>query len=465
MPYIVKFDPTSTSQQATVIPNVTDRTDGIMPASVFRGLVSTVTLDIYIDAENGNDSNTGLSEAQALQTFNAAWAKIPTGFRCIVQLHFAVGDYIIDSDYFIASPTARFPNPSTGSIVKFLGTAVSQLGDLVGVAGSDTTTYVAVTEATTSDQFRRAFLTNLDTGERVGIRHSSYAAGKTTFELNEAITDGVGANFKIDVPGTNFLSPAFSVPAFLTGNYFIGFADIKFANEAEPGFGLPQLIFTDGTKAQFEAVQFDLGSSGRFMQFVHSSYLNTADVRSGAFFGPGAKAGFSAISTGGGGIFGYDHSTMEGGCVCDGVNFAGDEFCLLNLGSVSLDGGSIAGNTVTSVIVGSGELVNCPVTVSEKSTARLGGFVQFGFPALTISDSPSSAVEATYGSQVLLGEVDGTGNAEFGVAVSACSQAFVNQFTGSTTVTGTSGDTQVGATTKAYGALPFTEANTLCRIE
>ena len=84
------------------------------------------------------------------------------------------------------------------------------------------------------------------------------------------------------------------------------------------------------------------------------------------------------------------------------------------------------------------------------------------FFAADISNATGDAIKADGGCFVSAGDLGGAGNGGYGLNLQASSLAVADNAGGGVsacTVTGTSGDVRVGASTKAYGALPFGEVD------
>jgi hypothetical protein len=440
--------------------------------------------DIYLDSALGNDANSGLTSNLPVKTWDMAMSLLPTSYTKACRLHDVTsgGGSFLPSETIYASPRMLGPDASPPT---FIGQEADQLGNVVSDVSSTQSSYVGLV-VTVSHALRGYSIRNLATGSQAAISDNSYnsGTGKTTFTLangqalplNAAGTD----QFVVTKQATNILFPQYGLGAFI-GPAVFAFQNVRFAAVAEAGFSFPMIGCNDGMTINFFNCSMDGGTSGR------TFFAGVNCVFAGAEQSLGwANDSTSTTSTTQAGLWYHTTSTeavcgafynghmvgyfMLDNCLLYAQGRASLVFMIIDTTNTSLNIYEKSHLELDqALMVGSSPLQNDTILIQEDSFATIANSTDDagdGPPSpatVTINNSDGYAINVD-NSRAHIFDVAGTGNAGAGIR-SFMSQVLLDT-TYTPTVTGTLGNTLIGASTVvAYGSLPHADAATLSTIQ
>jgi hypothetical protein len=443
------------------LPPVNSTTNGVMTSEMLAQLNSIATFGnttIYVDSVTGNDSNNGTTPGTALQTLDKAISLVPPSWNGIMVIDMAAGTYSLDTN---SQPmTLGQPVGPNATSIQFLGKFSNELGTLTNTLLTNGT---SVTAAITPivDAYRGAFI-SITSGANVGQRRmivSNTALGQ--FNVNSPFLSQVQASdtFIIEKPTVRVDKNAGSGgPWFNRGrtawkgiNFFINTAAMSIA---------------DGGQMQLEGCTFDL--QGNSFQMGHRG----AEIQAESFpfpWGPeGPNNPFSVLRAPAGcymfnGDINLTHgANFQGYWILDSlfllaVQTEVDLFQLFSRNTafdidqnsqLRIDGGAFNGvfaptpGQVLALLEGGDGGGDSAILIEDQSSASIDRTI--------INGADGDAITTNLGGFCELNRVSGTGNGGFGL--NANSQSHIHYETGGsgTTVTGTSGDVNVGANTWRY---------------
>jgi len=413
---------------------------------------------IYVNATTGNDNNPGTATSP-MQTLEAAWKKLPAILTGTDNRVF------LSADNFDISAGLRFPSVGhggTGLVV--IGTPIDQIGPRVAALASTDTAYVCTVDPVIADgSLEGAFLRNTSTGDRITVTGNTTVLGVCTINvLKPGIFVTSGDTFVVERPGSSIRPPQFGVVAITEDG---GFRDVKIVAQAEAGFGLPLLLF--GGFMFFEAVEIDGGTSGRGVIAPHNSRLVyglsgpwSADTNP-PFSNQRYLANFYLHSAGPFGMYfiSDDQTSLEIAPVLNNVFVGVSNNSNAYIESIHATLMTMKAEYQSAITIRQGNVLSDlgfaagTINAERQSQLTLGWFGQ----SLDISNSIGHGAAGDTMSNVDTVELTGTGNAGHGLA--AANASLIRTFLGGTLITGAGGDVLVGAVTKAYGALPFSEVD------
>ena len=444
-------------QDPLIIPTVSPTQEGTVTPAMLAGFTATTAVALYVNSTTGSDSNPG-TLAAPFATFDAAAKALPATWSQSATINCAAGNYLYDSDnYVFGAPVG----PQATPLVIAGAVADVGLGTLTTLSGSTSSSYVA-SVVTVTGALRGASITNSRTGLQARISNNVYngGTGDTTFTFMGTLSVVVGDTFLVTKPSTNFLVPAATLISGQLGGY-AAYLNIRFAQQVESGSALPILVFANNAIGGFYNCELDGGTSGRFLEVTTGSRI----VGSGQAPAWGSEVPNPVANTISGLWLYSEHSGGSSHQFFDGTQLIG--YLMLDDGQLTLERVSTTDfifldmNTASFTVVDSSQLSATTIRVSGSNATVADSIVVSNnsnatLPAGTINGSAGAGIHVK-NSRANIGAVTGTGNATFGIIAELGSSVLVNSVT--TTVTGTTNDTEVGTTAKAYGALPFIDSN------
>jgi hypothetical protein len=465
-----------------------------------------LNVDLFVNATTGSDSNPG-TLALPLQTWDGVFATMPPQYTGYCRVHWAAGDYFVQSPVGPPSPLKRDTLPRcmgpTGQPVAFIG-AVQSIAGAPGVRTVTNVTSGWQIEDNTMTLAPRAavgahirVISGFNTGWRIMIK----ANDATHLELvsgNAFLSNG--DQFVIEAPASNIHAPGgiagWDIQGCGNGQ---NTADLTIVDMAFLG---------NGAGPRF--VRCSLASAGSLLQYgstfvngiFDSSTMTTfiGSVDPSLIGALGSIPGNNNNAWDGAGLFFFN----SGLNLVNGSLWTGGFVMSCNPGFVgniiTVDSNSTfnpAGSDIidTSIIVIHGGLVR-PQQLGGSPVRFIGGADFLGFLGgpgpLTVQqfgqiDGSSGAQFgnngtlflfwvslSNVGAQSRLGAfVSITSTAsypvltiasfQYGIGVVNISQ--VERTSGGPNLSGPLGDTLIGATPTPYAALPFTDGTTLCRMQ
>lgn len=462
----VTFDPNSVSKQSDVLYPVTSRNAGLMTPAMLAQLglaIATTDVQLYVDPVNGNDANDG-SQASPLQTFQKAWSLMPVGtqkrriFLSAGTFPITPADVNQDATFYVP------PAASEGEPVSVIGTAVdSGLGSLTCTVSSANSRNIAA--APHAGDFTGAAL-RMTSGAAAGYRVSIESDNGTTFVLANSIewlSQGpavvAGDTFVVELPGS-VLVPSCNIgfagsniglkdlKIDCGGNFLIALTDCLIENieNVEITGAVPLGVLNNSTFSPtslsavfFTPSPFDTTFASGCGVYIHDGAIN---CRRNGLFGAAPGTDSSAV---------IKNCTVRvqltsafnmqnGGLAVIGSSFNVDERSRL----------TITGNSLARVVW------NGSKSGKSAIAATTGSYLEFALA--DISNAVHDAVNADSSTQMSTGDLGGTGNGGVGLNLQSGSFAVAGNNAGAsaTTVTGTGGDTKVGAVTKSYASMAGT---------
>jgi hypothetical protein len=430
---------------------------------------------LYIST-TGNDGNPG-TFALPMRTPRAAWLKATTGrWGGRNQIVAAAGTYTLDTANGISYAGAMGVE-GNGSPISIVGDVTDEQGTRTVTSASATgTVFTDSTLSMTTDEYVGATIlcvTGANAGRRAHIRSNDATSLTLQNKFPNAIS--IGNTFKIQRPSVIFTIPAASSAIFGHTNGYIGLKNIKFSFTASTS----TLVVVDGASVCCEGVEMAM-NGGSIIVNGFGRLLNPStgpwaqDLTNNPFSSLRACGVF--FNGGSGGSILVGNQAVLGGPAGAGLHVfssvltstlgAGSRIQLQNPIGVS-SGFSLTNNSYLQITDGNagalpGAFSAPPAFASLTSPIILsnGSYADISQLALTNMTGPCIKVDKL--SRATLVTVTGTtGNTDVGLQVTSMSQ--IKQTT--CTVTGVTGDTRVNAALKLYSELPFTDTDTLNRIE
>lgn len=458
-------------------------------------------VSIYV-SPTGNDANPG-TEAFPVLTFKKAFSLVPVSWRAACRIYFAPGVYPPTAEYHTVFSGIGKPEGPNAEPLTLVGGFTNEVGDRTSTAVTSpaAATVTEITDgslAMTVNAYRGAtllVLTGEAAGQRVLVRSNTATKLVLAYPLFSNLAymgQSAGAGF---VVGDQFRVERPAATIDIGGNFFqfngigyLGMLGMKFKLAGPVG----TLWFNEGTTVLAEGCEFDLGNTLPFgglqigtgagvcavSAYPHWGMMNPNSPASVLRLAAGCYVHDGQVSLAEKALFFSLFLVFKNVLVETMPSFApvfpgGPQFpppadCQLQFNSPAFFDSTInARGSVHLRIVGIADHPGIIVGSQPASPAILVTKRSYGEISLVdISSSNGDAIKASKGSYVEVASVTGSLNAGFGINVGSMSQASVDSPGVGTTVTGTGGDTTVGASVTAYGALPFSEAGaTLNRIE
>lgn len=423
-------------------------------------------IDIFVNATTGSDVNTLGTAADPFQTLDRALRSVPAKWIGFCRIWLAAGDYSITGQQgtsgirndFLGMPVGVNAHPMT-----WYGEFTDVSGTLTAVVGSSATQAV-IAGALTPDDFLGAtvlVLTGAAAGTRIGVRGNTATDILFINGANNPI--GIGDTFRVERPAVNIKLDGdvslWGLYGNMNGTAGLNLKGIKFDLQGKE-------LLLSGIAVGCVGVEFDCGGG---LVYVEAAKLHTQPV----WNDPDVQTFdeyFAGIYFNGGGPGYYNLGLFEGALVYDTCVFnqcsvflsgSASELSLQSMelandSYVFMDGpanfrhadGAVRGRA-RNITPGSGQ--TGAINIYQGMGQAIWG-IDFGNitgDAITIRGAGSASLKD-------LGNIAATTVTGFGIVSDEMSRG--KRISG-VAVTGTAGDTQVGGTTKAYGALPFYNAN------
>ncbi len=457
------------NQNPIPVPGATLTQEGVV---TLGQVASDTDIGIFVDSATGNDANPG-TQALPVQTLAQALAILPNGIRAgansnIIHL---VNDGVTQEIYDIGNSVlnAGVPVGAQGTPLIIQSTPITTVdatetaGDINGLTITDAA--LTLTPNAEEGNFVRA-TSGANEGQRRMIREN----GATTIEVNAPFPNaiGIGDTFQIEIPGAIIQYGDFDGSEFDFGPYPIGFIDIKLqpnsAYSNVNAFSASPMVAWKGCQWDAGGYEIALMNSNWQCAFIFNHLWGTApgDPFNSLFnanFGDGLYINNAVMFIARSMLMGY---IVVRNTFYDAESFGPGQCSQTLISPDFKDSFFNVGANSNCYIMGDAFFVPCrigrfnntPVTVAGQSFFDAGSF-----GANEFSNAPDDAVLVDTGAFANLANAIGTGSDAFGIHVQGMSQA---QFNGSTTLTGSAGDTSVGGTPKTYAALGadgFTESN------
>jgi len=421
---------------------------------------------IFVDATLGSDGNPG-TMSEPLQSLHAAITSLPLGNGGRVRIKLAAGVYSLkNQDYYAPIPSG------SGTPLCIEGTPIDQLGGAQVATSGTTGTTVNVEVVTTSHTMRGTTLVDLTSGEASLVLDNEYADGTTTFTLQSPLYGSdVGDTIVVNGAGSQILMDAYDVAAFPKAT--VGFTWCKIGSSNEPGFPLPTLVFPGGAGV-FYGCEFDGGSSDRFIFITHGgtvwlsglaeSWFADGDENpfmiNGNLFGT-SGSGLYVHSSGpyGASVIAFDRSGVQGSAIIDNASVQAWFGSSLSLDAVNGVACNIFGDEKAAVYIGSGSMSDS-LDGQDMVVVTRDSYLNAGPGGLVLENSDSAGITVDRSSYARVRDVSGT-NGAYGIICTDMSRVHLS----GATVTGETEDTLINSTAKAYADLPYTDAETLTRIQ
>jgi len=430
---------------------------------------------VFVDSATGNDANPGTA-TQPVQTLKRGMELVPPSHKRSSILSLLPGSYVWPTGMSFVVPNAVGPKASPFVL---LGAFTDELGTVAATAGS-TDVVLATTQNVGLDAYRGAYLlcvVGANAGRRRQITGNT-AGPNSAFSVNASFQAviGVGDTFIVERPAVDIeLQSGPTVPNIMGDGRNMGMKGLHFFNAT-----FRQLFFDRVTliveACTFENV-FPNTATGVFLprsiaipwtNMGVNNPFSSLRIEAGVY----VTGGGLAASNNGGNISGFvvaDFSDFYGvsGGALQLFNFnarAAQCFVQGNAASVFFQ----ARPTPRASI--DGDLYGAVYGLIDVSGGAALGEDADEFPGAAGIDLSNNSVgpgiRVKGRSYAFMDDVGGAGNATYGIEATRMSQTATN---GTCTVTGTLNNTLVGATPKAYAALPFSEVDgsgpTLNRIE
>jgi hypothetical protein len=223
--------------------------------------LSNLPVQLWVDAVTGDDANPGTLTAP-FKSFDYAWNKLPAELKANDNRLFVKGSLDLNQARYVVPKVA-----GSGTPLIVMADAVDQIGPQIAAGASVGPDYVCTVDPLIGDDsLRGAYLRNTSTNVRILVSTNVTVLGVCTISViaNNGVADVTpGDTFAVERAGAELRSPQFGVPTFAAPGLppAMGFLNVKLAEQADPGFGLPLVNF-DGSFV-FEAIEFDGGPSGR----------------------------------------------------------------------------------------------------------------------------------------------------------------------------------------------------------
>jgi hypothetical protein len=421
-------------------------------------------VNIYVDAGTGNDLNPGTA-SEPLATIDMALKTVPAEWTGACNIHLAAGNYSISGQMgtsgirtdYIGSPVGTNAKP-----LAWIGEFVAVSAVLTAVAGSSTTQAVVAGPLTPDDYLGATVLvlTGAAAGTRIQVRGNTATDILFINAANNAI--GIGDTFRVERPASIVAMDGdvsyWEVFGSLNGTAGLNFKGILFDLQGKT-------VDFSGVVVGCCGVQFDHGGGVVYLEDakLHTQPVwNDPDLQSFDEY-------FAGIYFNAGGPGTYNLGLFEGSLVYDTCVFnqcavfvtarsdlSLQSMELVNNSFIYMDGpgnfrhvdGAVRGRA-RDIVPGSGQ--TGAINIYQGCGQAIWG-IDFG----NITGNAVAIQGGGNASLKDLGNLPATTVSGFGVMVDQMSKA---QRISGVAVTGTGGDTSVGGTVKAYGALPFYNAN------
>jgi hypothetical protein len=421
-------------------------------------------IDIYVNAGTGNDANPG-TITEPVQTLGRALQIVPSEWDGFCNIHLAAGNYSISGQMgtsgirtdYIGSPVGTNAKP-----LAWIGEFVAVSAVLTAVAGSSTTQAVVAGPLTPDDYLGATVLvlTGAAAGTRIQVRGNTATDILFINGANNAI--GIGDTFRVERPASVVKMDGdvsyWEVFGSLNGTAGMNLKGIKFDL-------LGNIVDFSGIVVGCTGVEFDHGGGIVYLEDakLHTqTYYNDPDLQSIDEF-------FAGIYFNAGGPGTYNLGLFEGSLVYDTCVFNQCAVFVTARSDLSLQSMELVNNSFI-YMDGPGNFRHVDGAVRGRARDIVPGAGQTGAVniyqgcgqaiwGIDFGNITGNAVAIQGGGNASLkdlGNLPATTVSGFGVMVDQMSKA---QRISGVAVTGTGGDTSVGGTVKAYGALPFYNAN------
>jgi len=430
--------------------NVQYEWTGLPEFDVFTLLVGSAQEDvddldvaIYV-ATTGSDANPGTNPLQPLLTFEEAMRRVPAaGWRKSCVIYLAPGVYVEGG---LGGMTLSSNHPPGGGELHVIGSFTNELGNRTTTAASAGGVLVVDGSlAMTPDQYFGNFIEflppSLNAGQQRGIRKNT----ATDIEVNDPFPNpiAIGDQFVIQKPAVEIQTPFFQL-------YNMSWVceGIKFS------LGGGNMFLSGSVHTRMTGCEIDM--QGGFFGMNYGSTFLGADFENFNHFSAGVTIRNCGLEVGTGSHF--DLYFMFDGVYYSG-NLGDSQFQAVTARNTQFN---IEGASTVNMWGSSGAYPG-QIRDSFGSAVVLGPGASMRTDNVDISNSNGDAILVGDNSTAVISSISGTLNAGVGIHVQRRSNATINYWGGTTTVTGVLGDTEFGNTAvpnrRTYAAINTPDGN------